>query len=90
MLCGRAPGRPQGLSALVVHLGCLVLGSAFKYKIQDTYYETGKWSFTETYMYGSHKVRQARPGSEGFVGEVARRVIGACVPNRAQNSVLVV
>ncbi len=32
------------------------LVGGFKYQIDDKYAETAKWSFTETYMYGSGKV----------------------------------
>lgn len=44
---------------LLLQLGTLCLAThtaAFKYEINDKYVETGKWSFTETYMYGTHKV----------------------------------
>jgi hypothetical protein len=55
-LWGRAVG-------LVVGLGLIGVGRAFKYHIQDDYRSTSKWSFTETYMYGSEKVRRRPQGS---------------------------
>ena len=49
----------SSLASLVLPAVLLCLTAktrAFKYDIDDKYVETGKWSFTETYMYGSHKV----------------------------------
>jgi hypothetical protein len=47
-------------SQAVVALGCMALMgqmvSAFVYKVEDQYFETAKWSFTEMYMYGSKRV----------------------------------
>eukprot|EP00624_Nannochloropsis_granulata_P005801 evm.model.NODE_41519_length_7221_cov_26.876194.1 len=41
---------------LPLALAFLPLASyAFKYQINDKYADTAKWSFTETYMYGSGK-----------------------------------
>lgn len=48
--------RPLLLVALLVLGAGPYLAGAFKYKIDDKYAETAKWSFTETYMYGSGKV----------------------------------
>ena len=45
-------------SLLVGLVGLSTLSWGFKYQIEDKYTDTSKWSFTETYMYGSGKVSE--------------------------------
>lgn len=56
--CSSSSRFPLALLLLLALLGASpLLTQAFQYKISDKYRETAKWSFTETYMYGSGKVR---------------------------------
>jgi hypothetical protein len=68
-----SPRRPlnsgRSMTAVLLLLVCGLLPAlveGFKYKIDDKYAETAKWSFTETYMYGSGKVSGGMDG--GVIG----------------------